>query len=93
MRTNCILLIIKLIALGEQMDEKELSDIYHEVLTCLDSLLTKNDPLAVAGCMLAQSLGVYRTAMDDDEFDKLMLAIYERRNEVKPFSSNTRSLH
>ena len=75
------------------MDKEELSDVYEEVLKCLDSLLVTNDPLAVAGCMLAQSLGVYRTVMDEDEFDKLMLAIYERKDEVKPFNTSKGSLH
>jgi hypothetical protein len=75
------------------MDKEELSDVYEEVLKCLDSLLINSDPLAVAGCMLAQSLGVYRTIMDDDEFDKLMLAIYERKDEVQPFASSKGSLH
>lgn len=75
------------------MDKEELSGIYEEVLKCLDSLLTTNDPLAVAGCMLAQSLGVYRTVMDEDEFDKLMLAIYERKDEVRPFGSSKENLH
>ena len=93
MKIDCILLTMGLIASEDKMDNEELSEVYEEVLRCLDSLLVDNDPLAVAGCMLAQSLAVYRTAMTDDEFNKLMSAIYDRRNDVKPFGSNLKELH
>ena len=40
------------------------------------------DPLIVAGVMMAQALKIYKTALADDEFDRMLDAILRSREEI-----------
>lgn len=71
--------------------EEKLEILYHKLLLTIDELLENNDPLMIAGCMMAQSLSLYRTTLSEEDYNKILDGIIERRNQVKTFTG--RKLH
>jgi hypothetical protein len=45
------------------------------------------DPLAVAGVMTAISLSIYRTSLNDNDYERMVVSIFDKRQDVKRFSS------
>ena len=70
------------------MSEKntEVQEVYYKLLDTLNELLEDHDPLIVAGCMVAQGLGVYRTALPEDDFSKIIDGIISKKDEIRAFS-------
>ena len=48
-----------------------------------------NNPLEVAGVMMAQAMRIYKTALADDEFERLVETILESRHGITPFQKPT----
>ena len=48
-----------------------------------------NEPLECAGIMMAQSMRIYKTALPDEEFERLVETILESRNRITPFQKPT----
>ena len=71
--------------------EEKLEILYHKLLLTIDELLENNDPLMIAGCMMSQSLSLYRTTLSEEDYNKILDGIIERRNQVKTFTG--RKLH
>ena len=70
-------------------DDKELNDLYQKMYRELNKLCEKNDPLMVAGIMMAQAIKVYKTALPDDEFERMMDTISDSKDIVKPLNTPT----
>lgn len=64
---------------------EEVQEVYYKLLDVLNDLVSDYDPLIVAGCMVAQGLGVYRTALPEDDFAKIIDGIASKKDEVKAF--------
>lgn len=74
------------------IDKHELLEVlYHKLLVTVDDLLENYDPLMIAGCMIAQSLAIYRTALSEDDYNKMIEGIVEKKDQIKTFSG--RNLH
>jgi hypothetical protein len=74
------------------MSEKDnLEVLYHKLLVTVDDLLEHYDPLMIAGCMIAQSLAIYRTALSEEDYSKIVEGILEKKDYVNTFSG--RNLH
>jgi len=59
---------------------------YHEVMIVIEKLLKDNyDPLTVAGVMLNQSLGLYKSVLSDSEYDQLVERILNKKNIIEPY--------
>ena len=71
------------------MKDKKLNDLYQKMYRDLNKLCEKNDPLMVAGIMMAQAIKVYKTALPDDEFERMMDTISDSKDIVKPLNTPT----
>ena len=69
--------------------DKKLNDLYQKMYKDLNKLCEKNDPLMVAGIMMAQAIKVYKTALPDDEFERMMDTISDSKDIVKPLNTPT----
>lgn len=69
----------------------EVNDVYYAILDLVRDLVTDYDPLIVAGCLVAQGLGIYRTALPEEDFVKIIEGIAAKKDEVKTFAGS--SLH
>jgi len=71
------------------MKDAELETLYQEVWNFVTAKLVKNSPEAVAAVLSAQSMSIYKTIMDAEDFEKITTAIYESRSNVKSFVDMT----
>jgi len=55
----------------------------------LNKLCEQNDPLMVAGIMLAQAMKIYKTALPQQDFEKMMDTIADSKDIVKPLRTPT----
>ena len=74
---------------GEGMKDKKLNDLYQTMYRDLNKLCEKNDPLVVAGIMMAQAIKVYKTALPEKDFDRMMDTIADSKDIVKPLNTPT----
>jgi len=71
------------------MRDKKLNDLYQKMYRDLNKLCEKNDPLVVAGIMIAQAIKIYKTALPRKDFEKMMDTISDSRDIVKPLKTPT----
>ena len=71
------------------MKDKKLKDLYHKKYGDLNKLCEKNDPLVVAGIMMAQAIKVYKTALPEEDFDRMMDTIADSKDIVEPLNTPT----
>lgn len=73
---------------------KPLENLYEEYIKFASEKIQQGaSPMEVAAIMLTQALSFYKTAFTDEEYQQMMDQIYDKRNEVKTFAFDTRSLH
>lgn len=63
-------------------DEKEL---YAKYMAFNKIMLEEYDPLEIAAIMVIQGLSFYKTVMDDEDYQKIVKSIYDRRDSVHTF--------
>ena len=71
------------------MKDKKLNDLYQKMYRDLNKLCEKNDPLMVAGIMMAQAIKIYKTALPDEDFERMMDTIADSKDIVKPLNTPT----
>ena len=71
------------------MKDKKLNDLYQKMYRDLNKLCEKNDPLMVAGIMMAQAIKIYKTALPEEEFERMMDTIADSKDIVKPLNTPT----
>ena len=69
--------------------DKKLNDLYQKMYRDLNKLCEKNDPLMVAGIMMAQAIKIYKTALPEDDFERMMDTIADSKDIVKPLNTPT----
>ena len=69
--------------------DKKLNDLYQTMYKDLNKLCEKNDPLVVAGIMMAQAIKIYKTALPEEDFDRMMDTISDSKDIVKPLRTPT----
>ena len=55
----------------------------------VEKLCESNDPLIVAGVILAQALKLYKTGLSDNDFERMMQTILDSRTEIRPLQGPT----
>jgi len=69
--------------------DKKLNDLYQKMYRDLNKVCEKNDPLVVAGIMMAQAIKIYKTALPEEDFDRMMDTISDSKDIVKPLRTPT----
>ena len=69
--------------------DKKLNDLYQKMYRDLNKLCEKNDPLMVAGIMMAQAIKIYKTALPEEDFERMMDTISDSKDIVKPLRTPT----
>ncbi len=60
-------------------------DLYMKYLQFGGIMLEDYDAMEIAGVMVTQGLSLYKTCMNEEDYQKMVKNIYDRRNEVKTF--------
>ena len=66
----------------EDSNEKEL---YEKFMAFNRIMLEEHDAIEIAAVMVIQGLSFYKTVMDDDDYQKIVKSIYDRRDSVHTF--------
>ena len=69
--------------------DKKMNHLYQKMYKELNKLCEKNDPLVVAGIMMAQAIKIYKTALPAEDFDRMMDTISDSKDIVKPLRTPT----
>lgn len=73
-------------------EQDDIQEIYQSLLITANELMTDHDPLAIAACMLAQALSIYRTALTEEDYNRIIDNISAKRDRIKILTGNE-SLH
>jgi len=71
------------------MNDDKLQRLYNSFLEFADHMCTENSPMEVAAIMMAQSLTIYKSAMSEDDYNRMVDNISASRNKVKTFDRPT----
>ena len=64
---------------------KELNDCYQDLFEKVIELQEKYSSPMIAGSMVAQALRIYKTTLNDEEFESMVDAIAESQSKIEPF--------
>ena len=66
-------------------NEHCIEDLYAKYLQFTSVMLEDYKDIEIAGVMITQALSLYRTVLSEEDYQRMVKSIYERRNEVKTF--------
>jgi|TARA_B100001964_G_C14122451_1_gene548962 hypothetical protein len=66
--------------------DKELNNCYNEIFTKVLELQGEYSDLMIAGNMAAQALRIYRTVLNDEDYNNMMKTIIRTTDEIKPYN-------
>ena len=70
------------------MTDDKLQDLYNSFLEFADQMCSEYGPMEVAAIMMTQALSLYRTSMDEDEYNQMVDVISASRTQVKTFGGS-----
>jgi len=62
-----------------------IEDLYAKYLQFTSVMLEDYQDIEIAGVMITQALSMYRTVLPEEDYQRMVKSIYERRNDVKSF--------
>ena len=77
------------------MDENDikLSETYEVIWSEVGKLTNKGtEPLMIAGTLMAQAMRLYKTALSEDDYGRMMQSIMDSKDEVKPYGPNDKTM-
>jgi hypothetical protein len=63
-----------------------IEDLYAKYLQFTAVMLEEYQDIEIAGIMVTQALSMYRTVLSEEDYQRMVKSIYERRNDVKSFN-------
>ena len=66
-------------------NEHCIEDLYAKYLQFTSVMLEDYKDIEIAGVMITQALSLYRTVLAEEDYQRMVTSIYERRNDVKTF--------
>lgn len=66
-------------------EDKNSDELYDKYLKFMGLMLEEHDPVEVAAIMAVQALSLYRTCMDEEDYQRMVKSIYDQRNDVQTF--------
>ena len=76
------------------MKTDSLEDLYQDYWAIHAQMIDKgHSPLEIAAILVAQSMSIYKTVLDYDEYDKMVDSISDQRYNVKELTQDQGSYH
>jgi len=67
------------------MTDRKLQQLYDNYLEFTDHMVGKHGPMEVAAIMMTQALSLYRSSLNEDEYNKMVDMISMSRTQIKTF--------
>ena len=67
-------------------NEHSIEELYAKYLQFTAVMLEDYKDIEIAGIMVTQALSMYRTVLPEEDYQRMVKSIYERRNDVKTFN-------
>lgn len=71
----------------------ELDSLYNSYWTVHNRMMESNTPLEIAAILMAQSLSIYKTILDEEEYNRMVDSISNMRDRVKIIQNPDSFLH
>lgn len=71
------------------MTDTKLQQLYDTYAEFTDRMVGVHGPMEVAAIMMAQALSIYKSSLDEDEYNNIVDMISASRTQVKTFNSPT----
>ena len=68
-------------------EDTEVATLYETFADLATQLSAEHSALAIAAVMNAVSMSIYKTAMSEEDYDKMAELIYELRHDVQTFTT------
>jgi hypothetical protein len=65
--------------------EDKLQRLYNNYLEFTDHMCVDNSPMEVAAIMMTQALSLYRSSLNEDEYNRMVDMISASRTQIKTF--------
>ena len=62
-----------------------IEDLYAKYLQFTGIMLEEYKDIEIAGIMITQALSMYKTVLAEEDYQRMVKSIYERRNDIKTF--------
>ena len=66
-------------------NQNTIEDLYAKYLQFTSVMMEDYKDIEIAGVMIAQALSMYKTVLEEEDYQRMVNSIYERRNDVKTF--------
>lgn len=67
-------------------NQHSIEDLYAKYLQFTSVMLEDYKDIEIAGIMITQALSMYKTVLPEEDYQRMVKSIYERRNDVKTFN-------
>ena len=67
-------------------NDHSIEDLYAKYLQFTSVMLEEYKDIEIAGIMITQALSMYNTVLLEEDYQRMVQSIYERRNDVKTFN-------
>ena len=71
------------------MNDDKLQQLYNNFLEFADHMSVEHSPMAVAAIMMAQALTIYKSAMSEEDYNRIVDNMSSSRDKVKTFERPT----
>lgn len=70
-----------------------LDQLYHSYWEVHNEKMNTHSPLEIAAILMAQSLSIYKTVLDEDEYNRMVDSISDLRDSVKEIPQSASQYH
>jgi hypothetical protein len=67
-------------------NDHSIEDLYAKYLQFTSVMLEDYKDIEIAGIMITQALSMYKTVLLEEDYQRMVQSIYDRRNDVKTFN-------
>ena len=67
-------------------NDHSIEDLYAKYLQFTSVMLEDYKDIEIAGIMITQALSMYKNVLLEEDYQRMVQSIYERRNDVKTFN-------
>jgi hypothetical protein len=66
-------------------NQHSIEDLYSKYLQFTSVMLEDYKDIEIAGIMITQALSMYRTVLSEEDYQRMVKNIYERRDDIRTF--------